>query len=533
MKKIFIILFFLPLFACDDWLDIESEKSVTYLNFFKSEQDLESTLISMFGFEKNICASSMVHPFGWCGLQCDSLADNEGYRELDPQSFMSKMYMLSWSQNYKAIYLANMLEENRFRFENISEERADYWIAQANFIKAFAYFNVAQNWGDAPLAQPTESTEAVGKSPVDSLFAQALRAAEKALILPTYDKLTDAHGDAVTSKQYASLGTVHTLLANIYAWMGGLYDKEEYWKKAEEHASLVIDGKVGGYKLELTVADMVKNTLGPVRKSNETIFSIAVNNEDENRTAQVSFYPIYPGQALINYPYSPTNYTDIEDPGQKKMLVATVEKIFPEEADTRRKEYWKDLGQQVTQWEYIYDEETWEVVDSVPYAYSEYAFINKWSEPYYSTDQSVIEHNKGIAPLLAMEGDRVVWRLADLILLRAECRARLNMAKPAKDDLDAIRVRAGLEGYEGSGTADIEELRKEIFHERERELFGEGQRYYDIVRNGYFRTELSSVYKSLTDADVKGGALYLPVARNSFEKNTLMKQNSYWLWHQQ
>lgn len=532
MKKIFIILFFLPLFACDDWLDIESEKSVTYLNFFKSEQDLESTLISMFGFEKNICASSIVHPFGWCGLQCDSLADNEGYRNLDPQSFMSKMFMLSWSQNYNAIYLANMLEENRFRFENISEERADYWIAQANFIKAFAYFNVAQNWGDAPLAQPTESTEAVGKSPVDSLFARALKAAEKALILPTYDKLMDAHGKAVTSKQYASLGTVHTLLANIYAWMGGLYGKEEYWRKAEEHASLVIDGKVGVYKLEQTVADMVKNTLGAVRKSNETIFSIAVNNQDDDRRAQVSFYPIYPGQALINYPYSTNDFRDIEKPGQIKMLVATVEEIFPEKGDTRRKEYWKDLGGQVTQWDYVYDEDTWEVIDSVPYAYSEYAFINKWNEAYYSTDQSVIEHNQGIAPLLAMEGDRVVWRLADLILLRAECRARLKMPT-AKDDLDVIRERAGLGKYEGSGTADIEELRKEIFHERERELFGEGQRYYDIVRNGYFREELTSVYESLTDADVKGGALYLPVARNSFEKNTLMKQNSYWLWRQQ
>lgn len=64
----------------------------------------------------------------------------------------------------------------------------------------------------------------------------------------------DANGTAVPSKQYASLGTVHTLLANIYAWMGGLYGKEEYWKKAEEHASLVIDNKVGIYDLEKTVA---------------------------------------------------------------------------------------------------------------------------------------------------------------------------------------------------------------------------------------------------------------------------------------
>lgn len=73
MKKIFIILFFLPLFACDDWLDIESEKSVTYLNFFKSEQDLESTLISRFGFEKNICASSIVHPLGGAGCSVIAL----------------------------------------------------------------------------------------------------------------------------------------------------------------------------------------------------------------------------------------------------------------------------------------------------------------------------------------------------------------------------------------------------------------------------------------------------------------------------
>ena len=530
MKKIFIILFFLPLFACNDWLTIESEKSVTYLNFFKSEKDLESTLISMFGFEKNIYASSIVHPFGWCGLQADSLAGNEGYRELDPQSFMSRRFMLSWSQNYNAIYLANMLEENRFRFENISKERADYWLAQANFIKALVYFNVAQNWGDAPLDQPTESIEAVGKSPVDSLFARALSAAEKALILPTYDKLTDANGEAVTSKQYASLGTVHTLLTHIYAWMGGLYGKEEYWRKAEEHASLVIDGKVGDYRLEKTVGDMVNNTLGPVRNSSETIFSIAVNNQDDDRRAQVEFYSIYPGQALINYPYLTNDLRELEKSGYIKMLVTTVEEIFPEKTDTRRVEFWKDLGKQKIDSMLVWDEEIGDFKQE--YIYSEYAFINKWNKPYYSTDQTVIEHLGGVAPLLVMEGDRVVWRLADLILLRAECRARLKMAT-AKDDLDVIRERAGLGKDAGSGTADMEELRKEIFHERERELFGEGQRYYDIVRNGYFRDELSAAYKSLTDADVKDGALYLPVARNSFEKNTLLKQNNYWLWHQQ
>ena len=128
-----------------------------------------------------------------------------------------------------------------------------------------------------------------------------------------------------------------------------------------------------------------------------------------------------------------------------------------------------------------------------------------------------------------MQGNRIVWRLADLILLRAECRAQLGMPE-AVQDLNRIRERAGLLDYKGS--LKKKDLLKEIFRERERELFGEGQRYYDIVRNGYFRDILLGNYKTLTDKDVKDGALYLPVNHNAFLNNSLMTQNIYWLWHQ-
>ena len=185
--------------------------------------------------------------------------------------------MEGWSGHYSAMYLADMLEENQFRFENISDERAKYWLAQANFVKALMYFDLVQNWGEVPLAPGTESTEAEGKSTVDVILKEAIRCAEVALILPTHDKLMDANGNVITSKQYASLGTVHTLLANIYAWMGGLYGDTEYWKKTEEHASLVIDGKVGFYDLEKTISLLIANTLGANRTSDETIFAIEIN----------------------------------------------------------------------------------------------------------------------------------------------------------------------------------------------------------------------------------------------------------------
>ena len=537
MKKIFVMILLLPLFSCNDWLNVESEKSVTFLNYFKSEQDLERTLISMFGYEKSLFAPFFPRTFDFTGLRCDDLADMQGYKELSPGSFFSFQRQERWSTHYKAIYLTNMLEENRFRFENISEERADYWIAQANFIKAYMYFDLARNWGDVPLAPGTESVSEVPKSSVDTILNEAIRCAEKALILPTYDKLTDASGNSVSSKQYASLGTVHTLLANIYAWMGGLYGKEEYWKKAEEHASLVIDNKVGVYGLEKTIDKMRDNVLGNARNSDETIFSVAVNSQDEERYWSSSFEYRYPGLFLLAWPYTGVTVQDFEYNYVAKISVETVENMYSDKTDARRAMYWKDLGE-VSYWEPIDWDEEGNVIDSME-TYSTYAFIDKWNKPINSVNPTVIAG--GEAPLLAMDGDRVVWRLADLILLRAECRARLKMST-AVEDLDRIRERAGLRKY--SGSTDPEMLRKEIFYERERELFGEGQRYFDIVRNGYYREEypyedmygntyfLSEKYAALTDEDVKNGALYLPVAKSSMEENTSVKQNTYWLWHQ-
>lgn len=531
MKKIFVILILIPLFSCTDWLNVESEKSVTYINYFKSEEDLEKVLVSIFGNEQRLFAPNFSDAFGWSGLLCEDAGSYEGYRTLDPNDYFSNQRMESWVGNYSLIYLANMLEENRFRFENISKERADYWLAQANFAKALAYFDVARKWGEAPLAPSTESIDAVGKSPVDTILAEAIRCAEKALILPVHEELTDAHGDAVTSRQYASLGTVHTLLANIYAWMGGLYGEKSYWEKAEEHASLVIDNKVGYYDLENDIDLLVTNTLGKARATKETIFAIEINGQDINRYWQAILETRYPGIELINYPHNGKAPDEIEDNQSiARIKVNTVEKIFPERNDQRRKEYWYKLGEvSYPSTEWVWDDELEDYVEKEIEVISDYAFLNKWRDPIKSANPYVIGESSE-APLLAMEGNRIVWRLADLILLRAECRARLQKTS-AVDDLDRIRIRAGLGNYDGS--TEPERLRKEIFRERERELFGEGQRYYDVVRNGYVREELSAQHSALSDEDIKNGALYLPVGRNSFAKNPLMKQNTYWLWRQE
>lgn len=509
MKKIWIYLLFLSSFACDDFLTVESENDVTYYSYFKTEQDVESVITTMMAMEVDMWGSVMhVDVFDIAALPCDDYTEEE-YRNLALSAFpIAGGY--SWGGLYSIIGHADMLIDNSFRFEGITKERQEFWLAQANFMKALCYFDIARTWGDAPIPPNSTATEPLAKSPVKEVLGKAIECAEKALVLPKHENLVDSYGKALTSKQYASLGTVKTLLANIYAWMGGLYGEKTYWEKAEQYASDVIDGKCGFYKLEPTIGLLLERTLGRERVSDETIFSIEVSDKDINYMQIRWLEHLYPGILLCTYPEFDSSPDRVENGFplyvSARISVETVETMFPEENDMRRELYWYNLGTQ----------ELYEGTGEI----SPWAYFYKW----HDVIRSEIQGNEG--DVQNVEGNKVIWRLADLKLLRAECRARLKMPT-AVEDLNDVRDRAGLDEYAGS--TDSENLRREIFNERDRELFGEGQRYFDIVRNGYL-DRLSRTYQDLTDKDIENGALYKPVAEKSFKNNELMTQNKYWLW---
>ena len=154
--------------------------------------------------------------------------------------------------------------------------------------------------------------------------------------------------------------------------------------------------------------------------------------------------------------------------------------------------------------------------------YGGYAFPNKWRLPMVETSGP----NKGMT--LNINQNRVWWRLADIYLLRAECRSRLGgeYIAGAIDDLNEIRERSKAKLYDASEYAG--DLRYAIFKEREKELIMEGQRYYDIIRNGYVRTELEGGFRTLTDQDLIDGALFCMISKKAFSQNPLLRQNTYW-----
>ena len=96
-----------------------------------------------------------------------------------------------------------------------------------------------------------------------------------------------------------------------------------------------------------------------------------------------------------------------------------------------------------------------------------------------------------------------IMRLADLMLMRAEVKAVLGNDVAARSDLNDVRRRAfGDTNHDIQSSGD--QLLADILQERKLEFAGEGQRRWDLIRNGLFvekavevRAEMSQMVADL------------------------------------
>lgn len=114
----------------------------------------------------------------------------------------------------------------------------------------------------------------------------------------------------------------------------------------------------------------------------------------------------------------------------------------------------------------------------------------------------------------------ILFRLAELYLIRAESRAKLNDLVGAKEDINKIRNRAGLPNT-NAGTQ--EEVLTAIAKERRLELFTEqGHRFFDLKRTGKADEVLS-----LAKPNWNVNHIVLPLPENELLLNdNLLPQNT-------
>ncbi|HYH56694.1 MAG TPA: RagB/SusD family nutrient uptake outer membrane protein, partial [Anseongella sp.] len=98
----------------------------------------------------------------------------------------------------------------------------------------------------------------------------------------------------------------------------------------------------------------------------------------------------------------------------------------------------------------------------------------------------------------------VFTRLEDIALLRAETLAVLGETEGAIELLNIIRELRGLELYDASVNGNLIDA---VFKERQRELMGEGHRWYDLVRYHKIRRS-DPAFGQL----IETGGIYWPVS---------------------
>lgn len=515
MKKtidiFFRLVFLLGVFACSDMLEVTPENSVTFENFYKTEKDMQVALDAIRDeFRSTIAFDGRWRPVG-IGYFCDTT------RNLSEFNWNVSMWGpqwsdFSWASHYTLVSLANILLE-RVGGADIPDVRKRFYIGQAHFYRAFAYFRIAQKWGEAPLKTNSMAIEKLGKSSNEKLLSFALDEVNLALTdIPEREKLLDVDGKKITSKSMADRAIAQCLKLEICLWQAALNNKPELLDDAVFAANYVIDSC--DYQLVASPEEVCTEVI--TGGSTEGIFEIKFNSVESSSTRN----PWTTMDYLATFPIKPEKGRGDVKYTESRVFQKTVERMYPGHfegaiidgnyvGDRRRLSYFYDLDT-------IRLNKEWaEKAEGYAYPYK-FRKILKGTSSY----------NLGEFDCFAC--DHVIWRLADVILLRAEAYVRKGEDGLAIADLNRIRQRA----Y-GNSSADykVEEgdLRYVIFKEREKELLWEGKRWWDIVRNNYWKTELWEFHRTkMTQADVDNGALYMPVALQAFNENPYMSQNRYW-----
>ena len=521
-KRLYIILllgFTGMLSGCEEWIDMKPENSVTFGNAFETERDIEAALLGMEqSLRVNMTANS------W---QPQTYGEYSDYRssysydllnENDPSAYVGQ-----WSWNYNVIAAANVplpyLDE-----VDMPQERRDFYRGCIAFFKAFTYLDLIRRWGNCVLIRDEVEMEPIGKTPWPAVADYAIAQARAAVrLLPEWNELRDADGNAVTHRARPCKGAANAVLAHLCAWKAGCkymaqpdnrdYDELALWRAADSACTAIIS-RPDIYDLEATPDEVCENTL--VNGGKECVFESVFRGYWGEFDEMTAMNWINLGQSYESYPVITGKQPGDVKNTTYRILNTTVRKMFEEyeESGESRHDVRRDA--------WFYNFEEMEQMDEV--ITGGYAYPYKWRYARVGTEGWVA------GQFINFDCNKIWFRLADIYLLRAECRARLDNRQGAIDDLNKIRDRAGAKRYDGSEYNG--DLRYAIFKEREKELLMEGQRWFDVLRNGYYKTELYGNFRDVSEQNIVDGVFFNALEDALFWDNPLMRQNTYWLKRQ-
>ncbi len=401
-----------------------------------------------------------------------------------------------WSRFYQGIAQSNLILQNVPTMPAsafVNEQKRNQYLAEALFMRAYSYFYMIRIWGDPVYVNSMYADIDYGnipplaRTPENIVLDSCLNDLKKAAL---YLPLPSA-GVAIR----ANAGSNDALIAHIYAW------KHQY-DSAKVYCQKVINNY--GYSLEpmATYTNLWKG-LG----SSENIFELAMQltntdpNFKQNQTnswteAQFNCFATFLKGPIVSNAKTNCWIAPLDGIVNKNLFVDSANDV----RFKRILQYTPATG-----------------VDKAGYMLQKY------------TNFSYQDSVKKILPYI--NNNLVLFRLSDIYLLYAESQAMTGDLGGAAISLSKTEIRAGIKSYITANTQPL--LINEIVAERGRELIGEGQWYYDLIRTESYLRPLSQGwlekvgYRSDRTDDISKG-YYWPLDMGTlFPQNSLLTQNPY------
>ena len=496
MRRIICISFIIGiscLGGCKKFLDVKPIDRLSDATYWKTKQDVESAVADVYGhlfdvltYGPFIPASGDMragefingHNYGgnWFDLfRCVGINDLNFRTLTGPAVTTGNLYNLDklsdWYTFYQSIAACNIDIERIPQVKVLSPDEIKQYVAEVRFVRAFTYFFMCRLYGDVPsYTEPYDKT-ARPRSPMMDVLQFCLNECEA-----IKDALPWQYQDPTQWGVRAARGSVYALMANINMWMAGFSNvKEKYWQATSDAVDSI---RNSGYFQLLPIEDYHTLYKGRTR---ESLFEFEVNANYSTTTRYVVISTWMMHAPLYNnYAYSDCWFS-----------ADYIKRLFPsDEADSRR-----DL------WFYL------------PYVGNNTTMFKKFS--------NIVKQVTGSSWLL--DDNLMIFRYGGILLLGAEAKADLKMDADAIALLNMVRTRAHAKAYEPSD-GNLDEF---IFWERQRELIGEGVRWYDLVRTGRVM-DPKECEDYLTPLQFSRGGWTWPIDPKARVNNPNIQLNSYW-----
>jgi starch-binding outer membrane protein, SusD/RagB family len=385
-----------------------------------------------------------------------------------------------WNDSYVTIARANIVVE---KVPGITGDEAikTRLLAEARFIRALCYFNLVANFGDVPLRLPGETAVVndVPRSPRADVYRQIeedLRYAESNL-----PKRADY--DAANTGR-ATSGAAAGLLGKVLVY-------QEKWGEAETQLQKVI-----GNEYSLVPASRMQGLFNASDENNEeSLFEVQFTKglSGGNGAWAVDQNTGWGGNAEGNFrpkEYGVSGFAFYNAKPSDDIINSYVPN------DPRLMAYFFGPGSTFNGITY----------DSI-YAANGWA-IGKYTDPNPGSGGAADDGEINIR----------VLRYADILLLQAETKLRLNKTGEGIALVNQIRRRADPSGTILPDFAADGNALQNLIDERKRELCFEGQRFLDLIRWGLAAQVFGSKF-------VVGKHELLPIPANEIDLNSLAVQN--------